>query len=103
MDLEILCGELIVSAGEAKSCYIESMAASREGKFDEARKMIEEGKKAYLAGHKHHAKLLQLSTEENFTVTLLLMHVEDQMMNCESMEIVAEEIFALYQTIIKEV
>lgn len=97
MELEQLCGQLIVAAGEAKSYYIESMMASRQGKFSHAMELLQLGRESYHKGHELHAMLLQISTEDTFEPNLLLMHAEDQMMNCEAMEIISGEILIMYE------
>lgn len=95
-DLDIISCNIIASSGTAKSCYIEAMQAAHEGNFDKAENLIQEAKQTYVAGHEAHAKLLQMSAEGNLKeIPLLLMHAEDQMMNCETMEIMAQQIIML--------
>lgn len=77
--------QLIAASGTAKSCYIE------------AENLMKDGKEAYLMGHSNHAKLIQMSAQEDFQIPLLLMHAEDQMMNCETMQQVAEQNIYLLQ------
>lgn len=94
-ELELIAMQLIVAAGNAKSSYMEAIQESKEGNEEVALYLITEGKKAALEGHAVHAKLIQLSGAENLPISLLLLHAEDQMMSCETILIVAEEIIAL--------
>ena len=95
--MEVISCQIIAASGGAKSNYIEAIGLAKEGKFEEAEEMIREGAKIYLQGHKAHADLLQMSAEGKLEIPLLLMHAEDQMMNCETMKIVAEEPIAQYK------
>ncbi len=90
-ELELISCQLIAAAGGAKSNYIEAIEASKNGKFDEAERLMKEGAQIYLTGHDAHLKLLQLSAEGNLNLPLLLIHAEDQMMNCETIKILAEQ------------
>ena len=96
-NMEVISCQIIAASGGAKSSYIEAIGLAKEGKFEEAEEMIREGAKIYLQGHKAHADLLQMSAEGKLEIPLLLMHAEDQMMNCETMKIVAEELIAQYK------
>lgn len=98
-DLEIISCQIIAASGGAKSNYVEAIGLAKQGKFEEAEIMIKEGAEIFLQGHEAHAKLLQLSAEGHLEIPLLLMHAEDQMMNCETMKIVATEIIDQYKTI----
>lgn len=95
--LEQITMSLIVAAGDAKSSYIEAIQEAKEGKIDTAKEMIKKGKESALVSHKTHAMLLQESTKDGFTIPLLLLHAEDQMMSCEAICIMAEEFIELYQ------
>lgn len=97
--IEVISCQIIAASGGAKSSYIEAMGLAKEGKFEEAEQMIKEGDEIYLKGHDAHVDLLQISAEGKLEIPLLLMHAEDQMMNCETMKIVAEQIIAQYRDI----
>lgn len=100
-NIEMISCRIIAASGGAKSSYIEAMGLAKKGKFEEAEQMIKEGAEIYLQGHEAHADLLQISAEGKLEIPLLLMHAEDQMMNCETMKIVAEEIIEQYKEIDK--
>lgn len=99
--IEMISCQIIAASGGAKSSYIEAIGLAKKGKFDEAEQMIKEGGEIYLQGHEAHVDLLQISAEEKLEIPLLLMHAEDQMMNCETMKIVAEELIEQYKEIDK--
>lgn len=89
--------QIIASSGGAKSNYIEAITLAKEGEFQKAEDMIKEGTIIYQKGHTAHAKLIQMSASGNLEIPLLLMHAEDQMMNCETMKIFAEEMISQYK------
>lgn len=89
--IELISCQLIAASGGAKSNYIEAIECAKNGDFSQAKVLIEEGDKIYLQGHEAHAKLIQLSANEKIEIPLLLIHAEDQMMNCELMKIFAEQ------------
>ncbi|MEY8309018.1 PTS lactose/cellobiose transporter subunit IIA [Erysipelotrichaceae bacterium 51-3] len=90
-NLELISCQLIAASGTAKSCYIEAIEAAKTGDFEQAEDLIKEGSEAFLQGHSAHASLIQMSAQQDFNVPLLLVHAEDQMMNCEMMKIFAEQ------------
>lgn len=98
-DLEIISCQIIAASGGTKSNYVEAIELAKKGQFEEAENLIKEGAQIFLQGHEAHAKLLQLSAEGKLDIPLLLIHAEDQMMNCETMKIVATEMVEQYRTI----
>lgn len=97
--IEIISCQLIAASGEAKSDYIEAISKAKKGEFEEAEKMIKEGDQVYLQGHEAHAKLIQLSAQEELDIPLLLVHAEDQMMGCETMKLHALDVIDLLKRI----
>lgn len=79
LDMEVLCMQMIVDAGSAKSDYMEALQAVK-------------------AGHEQHAKLVQQEAAgDPVTMSLLLTHVEDQMMSTETVKLMVTELIDLYR------
>jgi len=98
-NMELISFQIISAVGTAKSMYIEAIQEAKKGNFDEADKLIEEGAKTFLDGHKAHASLIQKEASgEKVEFSLILMHAEDQLMNAETTKIMAQEIIELYRT-----
>ena len=98
--LELICFQIISSAGMAKSSYIEGIQEAKKGNFERAKACIEEGKKVFTEGHKAHADLIQMETSgQGVSPNLLLLHAEDQMMSAETCKILAEELIVSYERI----
>lgn len=65
LDMEVLCMQMIVAAGSAKSDYMEALQAVKAG--------------------------------DPVTMSLLLTHVEDQMMSTETVKLMVTELIDLYR------
>ena len=97
-DLELLCFNIISHVGEAKSSYLQSLKLVKQGKLEEATKLMEQGENAFLEGHRTHAQLIQKEASgEHVDVSLLLLHAEDQMMAAEIVKILVDEVIELYE------
>lgn len=76
--LELACFEIISNVGTAKSCYINAIHKAKEGDYEEAKKLIEEGNQMYAEGHKAHVEMIQKEAAgESVETCLLLIHAED--------------------------
>ncbi len=98
--LELVCFTIIANVGAAKSMYLEAISVAKQGNFEEARKMIEEGSQTFVEGHKAHMELVQKEASgEAVTPSLLLLHAEDQLMSAETIKIMALEFIELYEKV----
>lgn len=93
---EIQIFQLISTAGTAKSMYMEAIKKAKEGNYEEARSLIKQGEDCYMQGHHIHGSMI---TDVTSYVNLILAHAEDQMMNAETIRLIAEEIIELYEKI----
>lgn len=59
LDMEVLCMQMIVDAGSAKSDYMEALQAVKAGDYETAAAKMKSGDEQYAAGHEQHAKLVQ--------------------------------------------
>lgn len=91
---------IIAGVGTARSLYIEAIHAAKDGDFDRAEELMEEGGKAFLEGHDAHTKLVQEEAAGDPTpMNLMLTHAEDQLMSAEGFKIIAEEMIDLCRRI----
>lgn len=98
--LELICFQLITAAGGAKSNYIEAIQKAKEGLYEEAAKLIEEGDAMMKQGHEPHTDLVQKEAAgESVQMGLILTHAEDQMMSAEVFKVMAEEMIELYKKV----
>lgn len=98
-DLQKISFEMLSNVGEAKSCYIEAMAAARAKDFKKATDLITEGEGHYLEGHRSHMKMVNMAGSEGKAINLLIAHAEDQMMATDTVKIVANEMIEVYRLI----
>ena len=97
-EMELICFQVISSAGGAKSNYISAIQAAKEGRFGEAREMIRNGDDMMVVAHEPHNKLLMWEAQGRTDILcVLLIHAEDQMMSCEVFKQLAVELIDLYQ------
>ena len=95
IDLEKLSAialQLISYGGCAKSMYVEALNLAKKNEFEKADAKIAEADNMIANAHKLHLELLQMEAEENMPqVSLLIVHAEDQIMNCETIKIMVLE------------
>lgn len=102
-ELEMIAFKIISGVGTARSCYIEAIQAAKTGDYERAEKLIEEGDENFVIGHDAHAGLLTREANEGqgSTVSLLILHAEDQLMSAEGFKTIAQEFIDAYKRIEK--
>jgi PTS system cellobiose-specific IIA component len=98
--LELVCFQIISSAGMAKNSFIEAIKEAKKGDFEKAKGCINEGESYFNQGHSIHTKLIQQEAgDEKVEPNLLLLHAEDQLMSVETCKIIANELLEAYERI----
>ena len=96
--MQMIAFQIIASVGTAKSNYVEAMQAAKAGDFEKADGLIKEGDGFFGEAHKHHFDLIQKEANgEELPFSLMLMHAEDQMLNTETIKLLAVEIIDLHK------
>ena len=99
-DLELIAFKIISGVGAARSSYIEAIQAAKAGDYDRAEKLIAKGDESFVEGHDAHTGLLaREANDEGNSVTLLILHAEDQLMSAEAFKIIAQEFIAAHKRI----
>jgi PTS system cellobiose-specific IIA component len=112
-ELEMAIFGIISASGEAKSTSLAAINSAKNGDIAGAKEKLLEVKKYKQMAHEHHSNLVQKEAQqmldkenakfgdnkEDFYVSLLLVHAEDQMMSAETIEILAKEMIDLYERI----
>lgn len=99
-EFEMLCFQIITFVGTARTNFIQAIKSAKEGKFEEAEKLIKDGDEAFSQGHHAHADILAKDANGELNGGyMLLMHAEDQLMSAENFRILAEEFIDLYKKI----
>ena len=100
-ELELIAFQIISAVGTARSCYIEAVQAAKHGQFARAEALIAEGDKSFAEGHMTHTGLLtkEATNGPGCTLSLLILHAEDQLMSAEGFKIIALEFIDSYKRI----
>ena len=96
--IQLISFQIISAVGTARSNYIAAIDEASEGNFEEAERLVQEGKDIFNEGHVAHAELLtKMANGELEYTDLLLTHAEDQLMSAEGFGILAEKFIKLYK------
>lgn len=95
---EQMCMELIVNAGDGRSCAMEALGFARGSDYEHAREKLSQAEDALLAAHKAQISMIQQETMGQRTeVTLLLVHAQDHIMNAMTVLDLVREMVMMYQ------
>lgn len=101
MDLEqmqAIAFQIIAQVGTAKSMYLESLQLVKKNEYAEADKLFAEAEEVYAEGHKLHFDIVTAEAKgEKQTFSVLFMHAEDQLLSCETIKILCEELIIIYK------
>lgn len=100
MELENVVMELIIQAGEARSCSMEALRAARENDWALADQHLTAAKVAAREAHKIQTQLIGADEGAGkIPVTLILVHAQDHLMNAMLCRELVEEIIHLHREI----
>lgn len=96
MDMEQIIMELVVNGGMARSLAIEAIRNARQGKFEEADKLMKESAETLSKAHEVQTELITKEAGgEHMEVQLLMVHAQDHVMNAMTVYDLAVEIIEL--------
>lgn len=91
---------LVANAGDARSDAIEALREAKAGNLEEARTILERGRKSL--GMAHVTQLNLLSSEargDAIEITLLMVHAQDHFMNALTMLDIANECIEVFSKV----
>ena len=95
--------ELVVNAGNGRSCAIQAIREARAGRFAQAQELLDECNESLLACHKTQTDLVQAELKgEEVKLNLLMVHAQDHIMNAMTVRDIATEIIAMIKEMKKE-
>lgn len=101
MNLEEISFNIICFAGNARSMCIEALELSRQGKFDEAEKLIAEAEEELNKSHGFQSKLIMAEANgDELTPNILLIHSQDHLMNAITVKDMAKEMMEMHKMIL---
>lgn len=103
MDLELTIINIINYSGEARSFCMEAIGYAKNGDIKSAKNAIEEANIKLSEAHKSQTSLIQEEARgEKKSISLLLVHAQDHLMNAITVKDMANEFIDLYK-VVKEI
>ena len=90
---------LILCGGNAKNYAIEALRQAKDGNFEEAASLLSEAENAMNEAHETQTKLIQSEIRgENVTLSLLMVHAQDHIMNAITLVDLTREIIDILKS-----
>ncbi len=97
---ELVIMQLIMAGGNAKSAAVEAIRAAKAGTFDLAEAKLKEADSFMVDAHNAQTAMLTKEAQgEHATVSLLMVHAQDHIMNAITFRDLAGEIVELYRRV----
>lgn len=99
-EMESTVMELIIHAGEARSCAMQALQAARKQAWDEADMLLENARSAAREAHKMQTALI--GADEGcgrIPVNLIMVHAQDHLMNAMLCRDLVEELIYLHRQV----
>lgn len=98
MDMEKDILALITHSGEARSLSMEAIECARIGEYEKAESYLKEADDKLIMVHNIQTSLLHREASgENFTMSILLVHAQDHLMNAITINTLAREFINIYR------
>ncbi|WP_170138671.1 PTS lactose/cellobiose transporter subunit IIA [Edaphovirga cremea] len=98
MDMESTVMELIINAGESRSCAMQALQAARKYQWDQVDILLAESKLAAKRAHGVQTELIgQDEGEGKLPVNLIMVHAQDHIMNAMLARELVEELVRVYR------
>lgn len=101
-DMELIVFEIISNGGNAKALVYEAIEVSENGKFKEARELLNEADTFLNKAHQVQTDLIQKEAAgERSEVTVLFVHAQDHLMTSIEVRTLAENIIRMNERLWK--
>ncbi|CAI0693126.1 N,N'-diacetylchitobiose-specific phosphotransferase enzyme IIA component [Serratia entomophila] len=98
MDMESAVMELIINAGEARSCAMQALYAARKYQWDQVDILLAESQLASKRAHATQTELIGFDEGEGkLPVNLIMVHAQDHIMNAMLARDLVEELVRIYR------
>ncbi|GIO28301.1 PTS lactose/cellobiose transporter subunit IIA [Ornithinibacillus bavariensis] len=99
-DIQTLSFQIILHAGNARSCAMEAISYAKDYNFSAARGKIEEAEQEFVQAHHVQTDLLQNEANgKKNEVTVILVHAQDHLMTALTVKELANEMITMYERI----
>ena len=96
--LEEIAMMIIANSGQARSDSFAALQEAKEGRFEEADRLLTEAEKSLQTAHESHRELLKMDASGEVTqVSILLCHAQDHLMGSALALDLIRKMIALYQ------
>ncbi|QAA34517.1 PTS lactose/cellobiose transporter subunit IIA [Clostridium manihotivorum] len=97
-DINSIAFELILYAGNGRSCAMEAIQEAKKGDLERAEELLKEATTELGKAHGFQTKLIQGEANgESNPVNILLIHAQDHLMTAMTVRDLATEIVELYR------
>jgi PTS system cellobiose-specific IIA component len=94
---------LIVHAGNAKSCAMEAIALAKQGRFEDAADKIRKGREDLALAHEQQSLILEDSLDkEDAAIPMLMIHAQDHLMSAITLLDLSQEFCDMYGLLLKK-
>jgi len=98
MDLESTVMELIINAGESKSCAMQALNAAKQGQWDQVDELLAQSTEASKRAHTVQTELIGLDEGSGkVPVNLIMVHAQDHIMTAMLARELIEELIELHR------
>ncbi|MDV7105774.1 PTS lactose/cellobiose transporter subunit IIA [Vibrio sp. TH_r3] len=99
MDLESTVMELIINAGESKSCAMQALTSAKKGQWEEVDDLLAQSTAASKRAHSVQTELIGLDEGEGkVPVNLIMVHAQDHIMTSMLARELIEELIYIHRT-----
>lgn len=97
-DIQILSFNIILHAGNARSCAMEAISLAKKYKFTAAHEKITEAEAAFIKAHQEQADLIQMEVNGvKSNISMILIHAQDHLMTAMTVKDLANEMIDMYK------
>jgi lactose-specific phosphotransferase system enzyme II factor III len=102
-NLEEISFKIITFSGDAQSKMLQGLKTAKEGEYEKARSLMEEGKNLLHQAHRVQTDLIVDETQGNKTpYSILMVHAQDHLMNAMLAQNLISEMIDMYEVMKKE-
>ncbi len=98
MDLESTVMELIINAGESKSCAMQALMSAKKGEWDQVDELLAQSTEAAKRAHRVQTELIGMDEGEGkVPVNLIMVHAQDHIMTSMLAREMIEELIEIHR------
>ncbi len=97
-EMEMVTVEIVAYSGDARTKYLEALNVAKDGDYDKAKALIQEGNELIAEAHKVQTKMLQMEASgDKIDVGFLTVHAQDHLMTVVLLRDIINNFIELYK------